>query len=801
MYYAVQGTTLLILVLAANTSFQGFPRLSALLARDRFAPRQFSNLGDRLVFSNGMLVLTGAAAALLVIYKANTNSLIHLYVIGVFTAFTISQAGMVRYWQRVRTPGWHGRLIINTVGAAATGLVTLIVIWTKFGEGAWLVTVAIPILVFVMLGVRRHYGSVARRLQAGTAAVASAPDARNRTLLVVEGLEPATERALAFARRISADGGLRAIHVPRRHTDPGISPRWFHFADGNPLLETLDSRNGAAEAVLEQVWQLPRGESDFVTVVIPEQFHSRSLVEQARHPFELALKFRLLTENGVVVVDVPTVDEWPNERPLAVRIFASGANAASMRAVNWAVSVGLPNTRAVNFAFDDEEAAAIRREWRAEGVRVPLEVLAAPVPGHRRPAPRLPARPDRRWARGARCAPRAHPPWLGAPAPQPASALRQAAPARRAARHPRLGPLSAAAMRLRPPDPRALSRRARRLARWTGSIAYRSIVVPLLELEETEHALDLACRLAADRGARIVLVAPLVVERELPIDAHFDAERAVLEERLTSAATAVGSRGVTLRQEIVRTRPGTVGDEVARVAAERRAELLVVGAPVKSRRGFRRPFPAEILPLLRATPCRVLIATGPVAGQGAAPNQAEFSKILVPMKLGEIGEEMVATAVKLAQERGAAVVALHVIRVPLDQPLDADASRRGGHGQRRRSPRPPLSVPTTVSKSSAAPSAPARSAKRSCGRWRRVAPTSSCSAPRRAGGARRASSRRPSTTSSETRRPRCSSSPSRRASSKRSELVSHSKAQGTRHRLRSRRLGRSRSSSTRRAGT
>ena len=196
--------------------------------------------------------------------------------------------------------------------------------------------------------------------------------------------------------------------------------------------------------------------------------------------------------------------------------------------------------------------------------------------------------------------------------------------------------------------------------------------MPLLELEETEHALDLACRLAADRGARIVLVAPLVVERELPIDAHFDAERAVLEERLTSAATAVGSRGVTLRQEIVRTRPGTVGDEVARVAAERRAELLVVGAPVKSRRGFRRPFPAEILPLLRATPCRVLIATGPVAGQGAAPNQAEFSKILVPMKLGEIGEEMVATAVKLARGRGAAVVALHVIRVPLDQALGAD---------------------------------------------------------------------------------------------------------------------------------
>jgi amino acid transporter len=377
MYYAVQATTLLVLVLAANTSFQGFPRLSALLARDRFAPRQFSNLGDRLVFSNGMLVLAGAAAALLVIYKANTNSLIHLYVIGVFTAFTISQLGMVRYWLRVRTPGWRGRMLVNAVGASATGLVAVIVIWTKFTEGAWLVTIAIPILVFVMLGVRRHYARVARRLAAGAAAVASAPDARNRTLLVVEDLDPATERALAFARKISPDG-LRAVHAPRHGTDPGIGPRWFHLADGKPLLETLDPQGGAVDAVLEQVWRLPRGESDFVTVVVPEQFRRRSLAEEARHPFEFSLKLRLLTEPGVVVADVPTVDEAPGGRPLAVRIFVSGANAASMRALNWAEAVGLPDTRAVNFAFDETEAAEIRRKWRAEDARVPLEVLEAP---------------------------------------------------------------------------------------------------------------------------------------------------------------------------------------------------------------------------------------------------------------------------------------------------------------------------------------------------------------------------------------------------------------------------------------
>ena len=324
-----------------------------------------------------MLVLAGAAAALLVIYKANTNSLIHLYVIGVFTAFTLSQAGMVRYWLRTRGPRWRGRAVVNSLGATATGLVTAIVVWTKFAEGAWLVTVAIPVLVFAMLGVRRHYRRIGRRLTAGAAAVASAPGARNSTLLVVEKLDPAAERALAFARTIAPDG-FRAIHVPRHGSDPGIGPRWFHLAGGAPLLETLDPDGGTVDAVLEQVWRLPRGESDFVTVVVPEQLRRRSLAEEARHPFEFALKLRLLTESGVVVADVPTVDESPGGRPPAVRIFVSGANAASMRALNWAEAVGLPDTRAVNFAFDESEAAEMRRKWLAEDARVPLEVLAAP---------------------------------------------------------------------------------------------------------------------------------------------------------------------------------------------------------------------------------------------------------------------------------------------------------------------------------------------------------------------------------------------------------------------------------------
>jgi nucleotide-binding universal stress UspA family protein len=167
------------------------------------------------------------------------------------------------------------------------------------------------------------------------------------------------------------------------------------------------------------------------------------------------------------------------------------------------------------------------------------------------------------------------------------------------------------------PDARRFHLRARHFARWTGSIAYRTIVVPLLDREETEHAIDLACRLAAERGARLVLVAPAVLERELPINAHLDGQLVSLQKRLDSAAAVAHSYGVDVRREIVRTRPGSFGEEVARVASERRAELVVVGAPVESRRGFHRAFPREVLLLLRDAPCRVMIATGPLAGRGA----------------------------------------------------------------------------------------------------------------------------------------------------------------------------------------
>ncbi|HEY5057832.1 MAG TPA: universal stress protein [Gaiellaceae bacterium] len=176
---------------------------------------------------------------------------------------------------------------------------------------------------------------------------------------------------------------------------------------------------------------------------------------------------------------------------------------------------------------------------------------------------------------------------------------------------------------MRRPDLKAFKHRVRRVVRRTAAVGYRSIIVPLLGQNETEHALDLACRLAADSRARVVLVAPLLVEVELPLNAHFGAEARALQKRLDHAAAIADSYGVKPTRRIVRTRAGGLGRELAEVARDHRAQLVVVGAPVTSRSGFRRPFPQEILQILRDAPCRVMIATGPYAGRFEVRGRAQ----------------------------------------------------------------------------------------------------------------------------------------------------------------------------------
>jgi amino acid transporter len=373
MYYVVQGTTLAILIFAANTSYQGFPRLAALLARDRFFPRQFVNLGDRLVYSNGIVVLTALAAALIIVFQADVNSLIHLYVVGVFTAFTLSQAGMVRYWRRTRGPGWRGRALINGVGSAATGIVTLLVIETKFAEGAWAVIVAIPLLVAGFYGIERHYRRIGRRLRAGASAIASAPAATNTTVLYVEAFDEATRLANWYTRQI-AGNDFHPIHVlgsSRRD----LRGRWWDWSGGGTVIEALEREDRPADAVLDYVWALPRGDSSFVTVVVPEQFRRASLASAITRRTAVSLKLRLLREPGVVVTDVPVVGaEQALPGHLVCRVFVSGGHAASLRAANYAQTLGIGDTRAVSFAFDGAEAQRMQFEWAALGTDVPLEI-------------------------------------------------------------------------------------------------------------------------------------------------------------------------------------------------------------------------------------------------------------------------------------------------------------------------------------------------------------------------------------------------------------------------------------------
>jgi amino acid transporter len=375
-YFAVQASTLAVLCLAANASFQGFPRLTALMARDRYMPRQFENLGDRLVYSNGVLVLALLSAALILIYDAQVNSLIHLYVVGVFCAFTLSQTGMVRYWLRTRGPGWRHSLAINTAGAAATGVVACVVIWTKFTEGAWMVVVTVPVLVVTFRGIKRHYRRLRRRLDAAVSGVA-AVSITNRPVLLVERVDGVAKHAAWIAGRMAHEHQLRAVHsvaAPRRTA--GGSGMGLDVGEA----QTISSPEGVVDAVREFVWSLPHGGRDFVTVVIPEQFARASILDELRRPV-FRLKLRLLQESGVALCDVSSTDALAGEavpRRAAVRVLVSDARAASVRASAYAISLGFPDTRALHFATTAEKAERLRAAWTQQGNLLPLEVVESP---------------------------------------------------------------------------------------------------------------------------------------------------------------------------------------------------------------------------------------------------------------------------------------------------------------------------------------------------------------------------------------------------------------------------------------
>ncbi|HSH12119.1 MAG TPA: APC family permease, partial [Desulfurivibrionaceae bacterium] len=235
IYYLIQAATMTILILAANTSYTGFPRLASVMAQDRFAPRQLANLGDRLVFSNGILVLSMASALLIVAFDAQVHNLIPLYMVGVFTAFTLSQAGMVVHWRRANDRSW--RIAINAIGALTTAVVLVIVAVVKFTHGAWLVLVAIPTLVVVCYRVRGHYFIVNRELS--LADYEKPQELRHTAVVPVAGLNKMVLAAIEYARSISKDVIAVTVNVDGSDRDE-LMAKWQTWAPDTPLV-VLDS--------------------------------------------------------------------------------------------------------------------------------------------------------------------------------------------------------------------------------------------------------------------------------------------------------------------------------------------------------------------------------------------------------------------------------------------------------------------------------------------------------------------------------------------------------------------------------
>ena len=387
MFLVLQVFTAGILILAANTSYQDFPRLSAILARDKFMPSQFRNRGNRLVFSNGVVFLAVLAGLLVWAFQANLTRLIQLYVVGVFTAFTLSQTGMVRRWSRTKAEGWRRSMAINAIGAVVTGLVLVIVVATKFMRGAWIVIAAMPVFVAFFLVVHRHYESANKALRARN--LSADADARNTFLFLVSDLGLATRDAVAYLRAVRPERVI-PIYVGDGEGYDEVSARWLSVAPRMGALQRLPSTpNGdLIKGLREYLRGVPRGETDFVTVVLPEAVSGRSLLRYLRRGTGFWLKARLLFERDIVVTDVPLLPEEQTarrdtDRPVepersVVLIPVSGVHDATVRAVIYSKALAPAFVEGLYFAEELDQVEPLLEEWSDRRIDIPLSVVDAP---------------------------------------------------------------------------------------------------------------------------------------------------------------------------------------------------------------------------------------------------------------------------------------------------------------------------------------------------------------------------------------------------------------------------------------
>ena len=374
MFPVFQLATLFILTLAANTSYADFPRLSSLLARDHFLPHQFAFRGDRLAFSIGIVFLAVLASLLLVLFKGDTTNLINLYAVGVFMSFTLSQGGMVRHWWRLRQEkkGWQRSLAINGLGALTTLLVALVISSTKFLSGAWIVVILIPLLVFMFLGIHRHYLHVER--ERTTEIPISPKDILHRFIVPVSHLNAATKRSLAYARSIT--GQVIAVHVARdRREAEVLRAAWEEWLSTLPESDRVQltivepGQRSIVRCLLDYIDAMQmQYANETLTVMLPEITETTAFGRLLSRPNVLQLKARLFFRPAIVVTNLtlPNRDgelaQHPEEIRHRVIVPIAELDRPTLQSLAYARSIS-PYVTAAHIAMDEQEVEAVQTKW------------------------------------------------------------------------------------------------------------------------------------------------------------------------------------------------------------------------------------------------------------------------------------------------------------------------------------------------------------------------------------------------------------------------------------------------------
>jgi amino acid transporter len=303
-YYLAQVSTMILLILAANSAFTGFPHLASILARDGFMPHQMATFGDRLVFSNGITILGILALLLLILFHGDTHALIPLYAVGVFVSFTLSQAGMVKRWLTKKGPHWRKKLIVNGIGAVTTGVATLIIGGTKFLHGAWIVVALTPVIISWFRSVRAHYVAVDEQITLERDSRPPQPR-KNTVIIPISGVNRAVIRAVDYARSRGADIRAVLVDVDREHTAK-VEIQWAQWGCGVQLVVLPSPYRSVLVTLLDYIEELlekdPHG---WVTVVIPEILPARWWQNILHNQRALMLKGALLFKERVILTDVP----------------------------------------------------------------------------------------------------------------------------------------------------------------------------------------------------------------------------------------------------------------------------------------------------------------------------------------------------------------------------------------------------------------------------------------------------------------------------------------------------------------